>query len=848
MRFFYTIVITLLHTTLLFAKIPQTTSFTNSNGITFVRIAADSFEMGNEGRALGTHIALTEYIKYGIHNEFPKHKVHLDTFFMGKNEITIGQFKIFNPSIMARYGLYDPKSDSIPVYAISWFEADSFCKWLTTNDPDGYTYRLPTEAEWEYACRGKSTTWYYSGDTLHQSVGNISLSSGLKKIALYPPNPFGLNDMCGNVREWCFDWMAPYQFASLSNPGGSLTGHLKSVRSIADNSLFARTVSRGSLPAVANNKLTGFRVVISKLSPADLSYTASSPNEEYQKNVSPARPAPLSPVIGERFTNSDGREFKRVRLTNELFPTQEDSVVYVSLQPLQGDSASSRYLAGQYAKSLSLKNGVLYRISNKYELKCANISSSAKEVYLTIFPDIRYPGWQDGAHSDVSYFKWRVLPVVDSTYGIGGPLYHKCNHAPQLSEAPNGDILIGFFSGISEDNGERVMGISRLRLGDTNWDNSSSYHDVAGWRELGGFFNNTYGELVHISITAFGGFQSNPNTFLRKSNDNGVTYGNWSAQSIYNFPFSMYRMGSDTLISMGMYHKRLHVSTDSGLTWSEFGSASVPGINKSMVITDSGIVRVYVRPDMGSGAIKNSDSIATMAQYITNNKGNSYTARPTPFPVQGIGVYDLPLKLHSGRMIMVTRSPDNKTIIAESIDNGETWFCRRKLTMTKGIDYMGFHKGLTQGRDGLIHVVGAPGSCGFQPGDIPHIAFSEQWLREGSCLDIADWGINTAGMIAPCPHEDSLPLSVTAYKNNKVPILMAVPNPFNPSTLIKCDLPKGMVADYTIYSMNGSIVFKHENLNNKVRIIWKGQASGLYIGKLKTKGGIVLEHKLYLTK
>lgn len=825
------------------AAMPASDTVTHSTGMVFKRIPAASFEMGFEGRPL-SFVASGDAKKNGLYNEYPSHTVALDTFFMGINEVTIGQFKKFNPSVMARYGYWDPKSDTFPAYRISWYEADSFCRWMTENDSNGYRYRLPTEAEWEYCCRAGTTTWFGTGDTITAAQANITL--GLQKVWAYPPNPWGLYNMHGNAREWCLDWVGPYPSGTVSNPAGLASGNQKSVRSMNDYLFWMRTTARGSLPPQTRHPAVGFRVVLSPGPVESLAVIAKDTLLPFQRRVSATRPAPLTLVSGETFTDAEGLEFKRVRLTTRNHPSQFDSVAYVSVLPVSGDSAQTRHLAGLYARRLSNTYGVLYRLSNRYELSEAGMAPASGQYHLTILPYIKYPGWN--GHPDVNFYVWRKMPVVDTTLQFGGPLYYACNHAPQLWEAPNGDLVASWFSGVSEDHPERNTAVSRLRLGEDQWDTMASCVDLAGWQELGGFYSNGKGRLFNMVVGNYRGWATNSITFFRYSDDNGISWSQYNPIDRHRLLFSIYPWGGDSLLGVGMYTDSLQLSTDNGMTWAHYRGRHL-GINKSLTVADNGDIRVFVRPGNGGGAIKNSDSVSVMAQYFSTDGGTAYTQTPTPFNQPGIGRYDLALKLHSGRFIMVTHAPGGGCVIAESEDMGQTWFCRRKFT-----DMMNGHKGLVQGRDGIIHLMSTYGSGGGH-GDNPQASFSEQWLREGPCLPVSDWGINTAGMVATgCPDDDSLPpLTVQKTVVHKTqPAVSVFPNPFNPVTTIRYSLPAGVQAEYVIYTVSGKLIFSMKNMSGKGRFAWGdgGQplASGLYLGRLKTDDGKIINQKLILVR
>jgi formylglycine-generating enzyme required for sulfatase activity len=113
------------------------------------------------------------------------------------------------------------KGDNLPVERVSWNDAQEFCARLSRMA--NKTYRLPAEAEWEYACRGGTTTPFYCGETISTDLanynGNYTYGQGQKgqyrekttEVGIFPANPFGLYDMCGNVWEWCEDgWHENY--------------------------------------------------------------------------------------------------------------------------------------------------------------------------------------------------------------------------------------------------------------------------------------------------------------------------------------------------------------------------------------------------------------------------------------------------------------------------------------------------------------------------------------------------------------------------------------------------------------------------------------------------------------
>src|SRR5262249_50205648 len=144
-------------------------------------------------------------------------------FWIGKYEITQGDWKRVVGELPGPLTAELPAGDDLPIGNVNFAEAEGFCKKLTElargagELPDGWEFRLPTEAQWEYACRAGTTTATACGDSLSSTQANFSgkpynggaVGSSLKRAApvgRYPANPWGLHDMHGNTFEWCRDW------------------------------------------------------------------------------------------------------------------------------------------------------------------------------------------------------------------------------------------------------------------------------------------------------------------------------------------------------------------------------------------------------------------------------------------------------------------------------------------------------------------------------------------------------------------------------------------------------------------------------------------------------------------
>ena len=202
------------------------------------------------------------------YDEKPVHKVIISQpFAMSVTEVTNEQYEKFDPAhkaIRGKYG-FSQNNDEAVIF-VSWHEAAAFCQWLSKKE--GKTYRLPTEAEWEYACRAGTYYDYYSGDKLAKS----ELKNGEKYASFVPvpltvaknaANAFGLYDMHGNVEEWCLDWYGPYVAADQTDPVGYASGEFKVTRGGSHGTLpgYLRSANRLAMLPDDKHYMTGFRVV-----------------------------------------------------------------------------------------------------------------------------------------------------------------------------------------------------------------------------------------------------------------------------------------------------------------------------------------------------------------------------------------------------------------------------------------------------------------------------------------------------------------------------------------------------------------------------------------------------------
>ena len=188
---------------------------------------------------------------------------------MGTTEITNAQYEAFAPSHKALRGYKGfSKADNEAVILVSWDEANAYCEWLSRKT--GRHFRLPTEAEWEFACRAGTTTAYNTGETFPEEQWKVQKNTRDKEpvslqVAQFAPNAWGLYDMHGNVEEWCLDACSSSRaLPSLSSPSSPApTGDLRAVRGGSHNTPveFLRSDSRSASLPEDRSVLLGFRIV-----------------------------------------------------------------------------------------------------------------------------------------------------------------------------------------------------------------------------------------------------------------------------------------------------------------------------------------------------------------------------------------------------------------------------------------------------------------------------------------------------------------------------------------------------------------------------------------------------------
>lgn len=237
--------------------------------IDMIFIPSGSFMMGSNSSENGRE-----------KDENPQHLVKLNSFYISKYPITqlqwrkVSSFPKINRSLKNNPSFY--KGDNLPVEKISWLDAQEFCKRLTRYT--GRTYRLPTESEWEYSCRGNTKTPFFFGETITPDFANYNNQSNDNKknigqfdkktspVDNFYPNPFGLYDFHGNVWEWCEDHYAnnyihkPKDGSAFYNSTGNQSRVVRG-GSWSLSSDYCRSAKRGNYAPESTYNFIGFRIV-----------------------------------------------------------------------------------------------------------------------------------------------------------------------------------------------------------------------------------------------------------------------------------------------------------------------------------------------------------------------------------------------------------------------------------------------------------------------------------------------------------------------------------------------------------------------------------------------------------
>jgi len=266
-------------------SLTQPTATANIEYVSMVQISAGTFTMGSPTGESGRESI-----------EGPQHSVTLSAFYMGTYQVTQALYQLVmgtNPSNFTTAVAGESGTPGrLPVEMVTWYDTVEFCNKLSALDgrmavytitgrtpASGYPitsatvtmdsskngYRLPTEAEWEYACRAGTTTAYNTGNTISDNTGWYTDNSGSKthQVGLKPANAWGLYDMHGNVSEWCWDWYGTYASGAQTDPTGASSGSIRVARggNWNNSGQYLRSAYRGRGDPSVRGMYAGFRLV-----------------------------------------------------------------------------------------------------------------------------------------------------------------------------------------------------------------------------------------------------------------------------------------------------------------------------------------------------------------------------------------------------------------------------------------------------------------------------------------------------------------------------------------------------------------------------------------------------------
>ena len=669
---------------LVFAGNKSKKNYSNSIGMKFSRIEPGTFRMGQLKRLAPEVLPVIEggdrggrfdLLADGDYDEKPVHTVKITKpFYMGVYEVTNKQYELFDPEhkkLRGKNGL--SKDDDEAVIFVNWYQAKAFCDWLS--EKEGLPYRLPTEAEWEYACRAGTKTNYYAGDILPKEFYNKT--SKRLDVGQTRPNSRGLYDMHGNVEEWCYDWYGPYVKKRQKDPVGYVSGDFRVTRGGSHSTYpyFLRSANRmGTLPE-DKHWLIGFRVVIGKMPKS--------------------KPLPVPPAL---------RYQRKV---------------------IKRDPAKVR----------------------------------------------------KGPNPAKPYFKG-PRKFVKIPRSATGPVFAGHNHNPAIVECPNGDLLVCWYTCVSEKDRELAVAVSRLPYGQEEWQQASPFWDAPDRNDHAPvLWYDGRGKIYHFQPFSAGATYATLAVAMRTSADSGAT---WSRPRIilaehsnpkgvhggHQLSEPVFRMNDGAIAITTDGLPTLWISRDEGLTWKGCGgdiNGNHPGVAQ---LAPEGLADGRLIGFLRDREVKAEEVITTyqdmgktfthktrkrrMAKAISEDGGKTWPHLTSPFPGIGGGQRLVLMRLREGdlflasfadRGIIITDSSGAKREVrgmfaALSEDGGKTWPYVRLVSddgpgtpaMTtnggyfamsaRNAEYRGYMSGC-QGLDGVIHLVSS----------YSHYSFNLKWLK-----------------------------------------------------------------------------------------------------------------------
>jgi hypothetical protein len=668
-------------TALSFARAGE--GFVNSLGMRLLPVSAGSFEMGESNLTPADRFKVPGYLQRGDWDEHPVHHVTLtQPYLLAETEVTAEQFRQFRPD-------YQGSAETAPYAAgISWDDATAFCEWL--GKKEGRHYRLPTEAEWEYAARAGTTSLFSSGDT---------------PPAPETANAWGFKNMHTGVGEWCLDWHAEYAPSAQTDPVGPKTGWARIVRGGGlDKSIpyYARSANRGGMPP--------------NFPPLPLERIRALGTGVAGNNRDPNG-------AGQQRSGEYKSEFLYQGFTRSVLNNQGNH--HIGFRVVCAPPAPAATAAGfvSYAQQGVHQAG-----------PPAAIGPSAarpwfrKRYLLPTPPENTDP---------------KKLTIHRALGWPRGMLRHM--HSPALEVAGNGDVIFVSFTAVGELDPDVALLTTRLRFGADEWDQPDLFLDLPDVDDHAPMLWNDAGRLWFFwgSNRLDAGF---PFQWIT-SDDHGATWssvhfplfttpvGGHSAQPITN-AFRDAKGGIHVASDAIGPESVLWASDDNGQTWRDPGGRS-GGRHTAFVPLRDGRI-------LGMGG-KSSNIEGFMPKSISSDGGKTYTVTKTPFPYLGSNQRPSMIRLASGRLFMAGDRQSEKGVLAPggtehgcyvalSDDEGETWHVRQlpgtqpheeaEHARQMGGDTLGYSV-CRQAPNGIIHLIATM----TEP--CLHFELNEAWILYG---------------------------------------------------------------------------------------------------------------------
>jgi formylglycine-generating enzyme required for sulfatase activity len=684
---------------LLITALPAAEPITNSLGMKLMPIEPGTFTMGQDGPPMVDYLRQKRFgemhkdIDRIDFDEKPAHQVTItQPFHIGVTEVTVAQYRQFDPEFKKK----DPKSkpaDEDAASGVTWEKAVAFCEWISKME--GKTYRLPTEAEWEYACRAGTTTLFNTGDDLpdghqkwfgdgnfrgvyfppgpmpreydwrnvgkpaaklkqgqilgldHPEAESRAGGTGSLRVAQKTPNAWGMHDMHGNLAEWCSDWYGQYVSGEQTDPLGRADGDCRVFRGGFHSSMirFLRSANRGSWVTNSASPRIGFRVVLGELPKG-----------------------------------------KRLPVATLPLNAQNVSQIVPSITPQPADA-----------------------------------------------PFIEGP-----------------KPFVRIPEGTVGPVFISQNHSPSITECPNGDLLAVWFSTIGETDLTTANAASRLRFGAKEWEPASPFWDAQDVNDHAPKVWWDGDKTIYHFVEA----RQHGDIVIRRSTDNGVTWSKAEVMRAHGESASNPIRTKAGVIAIPFDSAGLSISRDNGKSWSETGrhrrgsediqpggkGPFMAGIHGPVVELADGRLMAFGR--ISAGIADQERFKFTMPVSYSGDLGETWQWETSEFPVVSNTQRPAMLRLKEGPILLCCFTDEARTPFKErkgltfkstggdysgiglyaavSYDEGKTWPDRRLIAPEgKTTADINGYLAATQTRDGCIQLITSK----------DHYAFNLAWIK-----------------------------------------------------------------------------------------------------------------------